>query len=127
MYSARSPYASTDTNCIMCSTFCSAHMFCAMLKYFSFSFLSGGHMLLVTLRCRSSLGWSIMYWNTRYVLGSIMGSPPVIRKCLRFLYSVGHHFQNAVTYALSSLFGMGRLCPWKCSGALCGGVVGYSP
>ena len=127
MYSARLPNASTETNCIRCSTFFSMHMCLVMLKYFSFSFLSAGHMFDVMFRWRSSLGLSIMYWNTLYVFLSIMGSPPVIRKCFRFLYSVGHHFQNAVTYGLSSLLGMGLRLPWKCSGALWGGDVGYWP
>ena len=39
----------------------------------------------------------------------------------------GHHFQNASRYGFSSRAGTGLLRPSKCSGALCGSIVGYAP
>ena len=97
MYSPFSPYASKDTNCMKCSISILSHISFTIEKYLSPNSFLGGQKLDVTLRCKSSFGLSNTYWKTLYVFLSIIGSPPVILKCLSFGYRSGHHFQNAST------------------------------
>ena len=129
MYSACSPQLSHDVKIINSCTLSSSSI-CFIFSINLSINLSGTPKLELIANLRFLFGFSCakIYSNTSQVSLCINGSPPVILNVCKSLYKSGHHVQNASTYGLCSLNGIGILPSFNiCNLSLNLSEVGYAP